>query len=109
MATRDELGSGTTTAALYPPVIGANLLPYGDDNPVTSVSTLSAELAAMGTLSTTTYNTNGTLATYVADGIVWTVAYDSAGRISTETASTGTVRTYGYNATTGRLDSVTVA
>lgn len=74
-----------------------------------SQSQLGVALAALGSLSSATYNANGTLATYVADGITWTLAYDAAGRISTETASTGTVRTYTYSATTGRLDTVTVA
>lgn len=48
MATRGELGSGTTTEQEYPNVIGANLLPYGATTPVTEAARHAAEHAAMG-------------------------------------------------------------
>ncbi len=81
----------------------------GSRDPVTGgIANISAGGAIIGQLSAITYNTNGTINTYLQDNVTWTCAYDSAGRLSTETASGGSVRTYTYDATTGLLSTVAV-
>jgi hypothetical protein len=58
-----------------------------------------AEIVGGGGLDVTgvTYNTNGTVATYTANGRTWTLSYLSDGRPDTETSS-GFTRQYTYDA-----------
>jgi len=80
-------------------------------NPVTGgIELLTVGGVKLGAISSITYNTNGTINTYIRNTITWTCAYDSAGRLSTETAAgvIGTVKTYTYDATTGLLSVLTV-